>query len=141
MACTALPGSARAAGGLIKMALFPAQERRAHMKVRDLIKHWDESAGEPLSAESYTLRLPLEDASRVRALAEMYPRRAVSDIITDLLHTALNEVEASLPYEQGSRVIAEDDQGDPIYEDTGPAARFRQLASRFAEEMREQAQR
>ena len=111
------------------------------MKVRELIKHWDESAGEPLSAEIYALRLPLEDASRVRALAEMYPRRAVSDIITDLLHTALNEVEAALPYEQGTRIIAEDEQGDPIYEDTGPAARFRQLASRFAEELREQAQR
>lgn len=108
------------------------------MKVRDLIKHWDDSAGEPLSAETYTLRLPLEDASRVRALAEMYPRRAVTDIITDLLHSALNEIEASLPYEQGTRVIAEDEQGDPIYEDTGPAARFRQLASRFAQELREQ---
>jgi len=109
------------------------------MKARDLIKHWDQSAGDPLSAQSYTLRLPLEDASRVRALAEMYPRRAIADIISDLLHAALDEVEASLPYQQGTRVIAEDEQGDPIYEDTGPAARFRQLASRYAEEMREQA--
>jgi hypothetical protein len=105
------------------------------MKVRDLIQHWDQSAGKPLTLEEYHLRLPVEDAARVRALAEMYPRRAMGDILSDLLHAALNEVEAALPYEQGTRVISEDDRGDPIYEDAGPAARFRQLAGRFEEEM------
>ncbi len=107
------------------------------MKVRDLIDHWEQSAAEPLTAEEFHLRLPVQDAARLRALAEMYPRRGVSDLLTDLLHAALNEVEASLPYEQGTQVIAEDDQGDPIYEDAGPAARFRQLAGRFQEEMLE----
>jgi hypothetical protein len=105
------------------------------MKVRDLIEHWEQNAAEPLTAEEYRLRLPVQDAARLRALAEMYPRRGVGDLLTDLLHAALNEVEAALPYEQGTRVIAEDDQGDPIYEDAGPAARFRQLAGRFQEEM------
>ena len=105
------------------------------MKVRELVDHWERSAAEPLSAEEFCLRLPVEDAARVRALAEMYPRRSVADLLTDLLHTALDEVEASLPYEQGARVVAEDEQGDPIYEDAGPAARFRRLAARFEEEL------
>lgn len=109
------------------------------MKVRDLVKHWDQSAGEPLTVEEYRLRLPVADAARIRALAEMYPRRALADILTDLLHAALDEVEASLPYEQGTRVISEDEQGDPIYEDAGPAARFRQLTGRFEEELRGQS--
>ena len=109
------------------------------MKIRDLVRQWEQNAAEPLTAQAYTLRLPIEDAARVRALAQMYPRRSVADIITDLLHAALNEVEATLPYEQGTRVISEDEQGDPIYEDAGPAARFRQLASRFADEMLEEA--
>jgi hypothetical protein len=59
----------------------------------------------------------------------------VEDIVTDLLHSALNEVEAALPYAQGSRVIAEDEQGDPIYEDAGPAAEFHRLATQFEEQM------
>ncbi len=109
------------------------------MKVRDLIAHWDQSAGEPLTVEEYRLRLPVADAARLRALAEMYPRRSAADILTDLLHAALDEVEASLPYEQGTRVISEDEQGDPIYEDAGPAARFRQLTGRFEEELRGQS--
>jgi len=105
------------------------------MKVRDLIDHWDRNAGDPLTIDEYRIRLPLEDAARIRALGAMYPRRSVEDILTDLLHAALNEVEAVLPYEQGARVIAEDEQGDPIYEDTGPAAEFHKLTTQFQEQM------
>ena len=105
------------------------------MKVRDLIDHWDRNAGDPLTVDEYLIRLPLADAARIRALAAMYPRRAVEDILTDLLHAALNEVEEALPYEQGTRVIAEDEQGDPIYEDAGPAAEFHKLAQGFQDQM------
>jgi len=105
------------------------------MKVRDLIKHWEKNAGEPLTVEAYSLRLPVSDAARIRALAALYPRRNVEDIVTDLLTSALDEVEATLPYEQGTRVIAEDEQGDPIFEDAGPAAEFHRLAAQFEEQM------
>ncbi len=105
------------------------------MKVRELIEHWDRNAGDPLTSDEYSIRLPVADAARVRALSAMYPRRAVEDILTDLLHAALNEIEEALPYEQGTRVIAEDDQGDPIYEDAGPAADFHRLAQQFQEQM------
>lgn len=105
------------------------------MKVRDLIEHWQRSAGDPLTEEEYRLRLPVADAARVQALAAMYPRCSVDDILTDLLHAALDEVEGALPYEQGTRVIAEDEQGDPIYEDAGPAAEFRRLALEFEARM------
>ena len=109
------------------------------MKVRDLIDHWDRSAGDPLTADEYRIRLPLADAARLRALGAMYPRRTVEDLLTDLLTAALNEVEAVLPYEQGTRVISEDEQGDPIYEDAGPAAEFHRLAARFHEQMSQKA--
>lgn len=110
------------------------------MKVRDLIEAWEESAAEPLTIEEYRLRLPVEDAARVKALAEMYPRRGVGELLTDLINAALDEVEAAMPYEQGTEVISEDDQGDPIYEDAGPAARFRQLSHRYAREMLDQVE-
>jgi hypothetical protein len=101
------------------------------MKVKDLIEEWEQSAAEPLTAQQYTLRLPVRDAARVRALARMYPRRSVDELLTDLLTAALDEVEEAMPYEQGQRVIAEDEQGDPIFEDAGPAARFRRLSEEF----------
>ena len=105
------------------------------MKVKDLIDDWEQSASEPLSVEQYTLKLPVHDAARVKALARMYPRRRVEELLTDLIAAALDEVEEAMPYEQGERVVAEDDQGDPIFENTGPAARFRQLADEFVRGM------
>ena len=105
------------------------------MRVKDLIEQWELQAAEPLTAESYHLRLPLRDAARVQALAQMYPRRGVEELLADLINAALDEVEEAMPYEQGERVVAEDDQGDPIFENTGPAARFRQLADEFVRGM------
>ncbi len=109
------------------------------MRVRDLIEHWEETAAEPLTVREYRVRLPVEDAARVAALAEIYPRRGIEDILTELLTASLDEIEEALPYVQGTRIISEDDQGDPIYEDAGPAARFRDLTRRFARELSSEA--
>ena len=109
------------------------------MKVRDLIERWDEASAEPLTVRRYCIHLPVHDAARVEALAELYPSRTLDDILRDLVSAALDEVEEAFPYQQGPRVIAEDDRGDPIYEDAGPGARFRELAAGFAVELETQA--
>ncbi|MEW5791964.1 MAG: type 1 pili tip component [Pseudomonadota bacterium] len=97
------------------------------MKVKELIETWEKHASTRLTAHELAVRLPLRDAARIAALAEMYPLRSEQEIITELLSAALDELETSLPYVQGARVIAEDDQGDPIYEDVGPTPRFHAL--------------
>lgn len=106
------------------------------MNVRDLLSVWDETAGGELTVEQFAVHLPVEDAARLRALAEMYPRRTLEEITTDLLSAALNEVEASLPYVRGSAVIATDEEGDPIYEDVGPTPRFLTLTRKYLERYR-----
>jgi hypothetical protein len=111
------------------------------MKVRDLIEHWEEHSAEPLAVRRYQVRLPIQDAARLAALAELYPRRNLEDLLTDLLNAALDEIEETLPYVQGTRIISEDDQGDPIYEDAGPAARFRTLTAKHARELAVEAAR
>ncbi len=111
------------------------------MRVRDLIKHWEETAADTMAAREFKFRLPVKEAARVMALAEIYQTRTVEQIITDLLSAALDEVEEALPYVQGSRIISEDDQGDPIYADAGPTPRFRELSERFARELRDETSR
>jgi len=105
------------------------------MRIKDLLQQWEESASATLTAREYCLRLPVDEAAKIAALAEMYPLRTEEQIITELVATALAEVEVALPYVQGPRIIAEDDQGDPIYEDIGPTPRFLILARKHAQRL------
>jgi hypothetical protein len=95
---------------------------------KELLDSWREGAAAPRAPRAYAVRLPLEDAARLAALADMFPGRAPEQLITELLGVALKEVAAAMPYVAGKRVISTDEQGDPVYEDIGPTPRFMQLA-------------
>ena len=105
------------------------------MDIKELLQNWEKSAGVTLAPHEYQVRLPLHDAARIAALAEMYPLKSEAEIITELLAVALDLVQASFPYEQGSRVIAEDELGDPIFEDVGRTPQFLALAKQHAERL------
>ena len=98
------------------------------MSFKDLLASWRENAAQPRTATQYAVRLPVDDAARLAALAEMFPGRSAEQLITDLLGAALQEIETSMPYIAGKKVISSDDQGDPIYEDIGLTPRFVELA-------------
>jgi hypothetical protein len=101
------------------------------MKFRALLDRWKQQVPPALTERDYAVRLPLDDASRLHALAELFPGRSMDAIITDLLHAGLDEVAESMPYEAGSRVISRDDQGDPVYEDLGLTPRFIELSRKY----------
>ena len=101
------------------------------VKFKPLLERWKKEAGPQLSVEEYSMRLPLDDASRVQALVALFPGRKAEDIITDLLHAALDEIAAAMPYEAGPKVISRDDHGDPVYEDVGLTPRFVELTRQF----------
>ena len=100
------------------------------MKFKALLEHWKKQGKPQLTAREYAVRLPLDDAARLHALAELFPGQELEEIVTDLLHTALDEVAASMPYEPGPKVISNDDQGDPVYEDAGLTPRFIEISRR-----------
>ena len=101
------------------------------MKFKPLLDRWKKEPAPVRTAREYAVRLPLDDASRLHALAALFPGREIEEIITDLLHAGLDEVAAAMPYERGPKVIARDDQGDPVYEDVGLTPRFIELARQF----------
>ena len=98
------------------------------MSFKDLVTVWERDAVGALAPEEYRIKLPIEDAARIHALTEMYPRRTLDQIVTELLSASLHELERNLPYIPGTRVIAEDEQGDPVFEDIGPTPRFLELS-------------
>ncbi|MCP5161633.1 MAG: type 1 pili tip component [Hahellaceae bacterium] len=107
------------------------------MKINELAKYWEDNAKARLTTKSYSLRLPLQDAARIAALSEMYPKRTAEELIGELLSSALDELETSFPYIAGTRIVAEDEQGDPLYEDLGPTPRFLDLSKKYMTVLKE----
>jgi hypothetical protein len=105
------------------------------MNIRELAEHWENNAKGRLTHNRYQIQLDLEAAARLAALAEMYPKRQPEELLGELISAALEELEAGLPYIEGSQVVATDEQGDPLYEDIGPTPRFLALARQHLQEL------
>ncbi len=105
------------------------------MKYRQMLEQWEKRAEAHRELREYTLQLPRYELAKIQALREMYPGKDESELLSDLLVTALHELEAAFPYIQGSRVVAEDENGDPIYEDIGPTPRFIHLTRKYADQL------
>jgi hypothetical protein len=101
------------------------------VKFKPLLDRWKKTSAPLKTAEEYAVRLRLEDAARLHALAELFPGQAIEEIVTDLLGAALDEIAAAIPYERGPKVISRDDQGDPVYEDVGLTPRFVELTRKY----------
>lgn len=100
------------------------------MNIHDLIHSWEKASVTRLAVESISVQLPLYDAARIAALAEIFPLKSRQEMVSELLNVALDQVEEAFPYAQGERVIAEDDQGDPIFEDVGLTPLFLSLVKK-----------
>jgi hypothetical protein len=98
------------------------------MRIAELIQRWSSAGQHSTETRTYTVHLPLRDAARIEALRIMYRNRTESQLMADLIRAALDELEVAMPYVPGKRIIAEDDYGDPIYEDLGPTPRFYSLS-------------
>jgi hypothetical protein len=103
--------------------------------MKEMLQHWLSEAAGRVTSEQYPVRLDLDDAARIHALAEMFPGRAREQIITDLLHAALKELAASMPYLPGRKVISTDEEGDPVYEDAGLTPRFMELTRKYKKQL------
>jgi hypothetical protein len=98
------------------------------MRIAELIQRWSQEGHARMDVRAYAVHLPLRDAARIEALHVMSPDRSASQLMADLIRAALDELEVAMPYVPGNRIIAEDDYGDPIYEDLGPTPQFYSLS-------------
>jgi hypothetical protein len=101
------------------------------VKFKPLLDRWRKAAAPLKSAKEYAVRLPLDDAAKLEALAELFPGYSIEDIVTDLLRVGLDEIVSAMPYVKGSKVISRDDHGDPVYEDIGLTPRFIELTRKY----------
>jgi hypothetical protein len=106
------------------------------VKFKPLLDRWKKDPVPVRTAREYAIRLELDDAARLHALAELYPGQPIEVLITDLLHAGLDEIAAAMPYERGPKVISRDDQGDPVYEDIGLTPRFVELTRKYKKSLK-----
>ena len=111
------------------------------MKFKPLLDRWKKETAPVRTLKEYAIRLDLDDAARLHALADLFPGQPIEVIISDLLHSALDEIAAAMPYERGPKVISRDDQGDPLYEDIGLTPRFVELTRKYKKSLEVQARK
>ena len=68
------------------------------MKSELLHDLWSSPDNSRLVSKQFSFRLPVHIAAKITALGEMYPQKNRTQIVADLLSTALNELEKNLPY-------------------------------------------
>ena len=100
------------------------------MKSSDLHAIWGAPDNSRVTSKQYSFRLPVHVAAKIDALCEMYPTRTRTQIVGDLLASAVYEVERSFPPVKGKEVAEHPETREIIFEDIGPGARFRELANK-----------
>lgn len=111
------------------------------MKASSLHDVWASPDNTRLTPKQFSLRLPLHVAAKVGALCDMYPQKSRTQIIADLLTSALDELEQNLPEAIGYGLSPEEEHEERMianhlgheYVQTfllgGPRGEFRRLAN------------
>lgn len=98
------------------------------MKTQDLLKVWGAFDNKRLCSKQFSIRLPVHVAARINALCELYPGKTRTDIINDLLASALDHIEEALvEYDTGETA---DVEGKEIKIYSGPKVQFKVAANK-----------
>lgn len=123
-----------------------------HMKAEDLYKIWDTPDFSKLAPKQISIRLPIILSAKISALCEMYPNKTKTQIIVDLLASAIDQLGEALPSEKGAflyplpeeALVSSDMMGMAdsrslkclgAYEDIGPQGRFLRLTKKYLQEL------
>ncbi len=105
------------------------------MEPQDLVKVWDAPDNSKLTPKQLSIRLPIHVAAKISALCDMYPRKTKTEIIGDLLSTALDQLANALPSYNGRELGYDHDSDEVIYETLGPLTHFRSLTDKYLKEL------
>jgi hypothetical protein len=105
------------------------------MKASDLVSVWSSPDNSRLTAKQSSFRLPVHVAAKISALCDLYPNKTRTQIVGDLLASALIELENALPSYEGRSLRHTDEDGNELFEIVGPAADFRKRTNFYFKEL------
>lgn len=108
------------------------------MKQSTLVELWAAPDNSRLTTKQFTFRLPTHVAAKIHALCDLYPTKTRTQIVGDLLTSALADIDKAMPVFEGPSPDRDPETGEAIVELTGPRIDFYDLANKhFAEIERE----
>lgn len=75
------------------------------MSAKDLLGYWAVRDNSRLTSKQVSVRLPTNVAARISALCDIYANKTKTQIIGDLLASALDDIQASMDYEYSEHTI------------------------------------
>lgn len=120
------------------------------MKASNLHDVWASPDNTRLTPKQFSLRLPIHVAAKVAALCDMFPQKSRTQIIADLLTSALDELEQHLPEAVGYPISDEEEHNErmvanhlgqdyvPIFHLGGPRGEFRRLANQHYRDLEQE---
>lgn len=118
------------------------------MKSNQLHDLWSSPDNTRLTSKQFSFRLPVHIAAKIAALCEIYPQKNRTQIVADLLTTAIDDLENQLPEMPGkpveknwnsviAREIGEQEE-EQLYYLGGIRGRFREAANQHYRELEEE---
>ena len=110
------------------------------MEFKDLVNMWSAPDNTKLTPRQMSIRLPLHVAAKISALCELFPTRTRTEIMGDLLSTALDGVERGLspePSLEEAREMGEQEDFNPqSFEELilGARRRYLELVRKYEKE-------
>lgn len=98
-------------------------------KAAELHSFWSLPDNSRLTSKQYSFRLPVHVAAKIAALCDMYPQKSRTEIVGDLLSTAIEDLIKGMPSVNG-KLVHENQDGEKYYEDIGPRLQFWSLADK-----------
>ncbi|MCP5245559.1 MAG: hypothetical protein H6937_06255 [Burkholderiales bacterium] len=106
------------------------------MKASDLVASWTKRDNKRLTQRQFSIRLPVHIAARIAGLCDMFPTKTRTDIMADLLDSALEELEKSLTHDHSPEDCEIDViDGMGVYPDTGSYGQYAQAVNKHYEEL------
>ena len=105
------------------------------MKNSELVKVWALPDNSRVTSKQLSFRLPVHVAAKIAALSDLFPNKTRTEIIGDLLTSALEKIEYSFPSCKGEYFGMDDEQGNRLYIDIGKGKSFIELANKHYVEL------
>ncbi len=83
------------------------------MKTNDLLTIWGAPEPPKLTPKQVSIRLPIIISAKISALLDLYPKRTKTDIIGDLLTSALEILEKEIPIQKDFEKYFEKELSEP----------------------------